>query len=124
MPYIYSSLSADHDFVSYDNHPRVGTPKAGVTIKGKANVQDAKTLETPQGVATRVSDEELELLKSIPSFNDMVKGGYLVIDEKAAHGHDADERGASMPKDKSKQDTAKDYEAMGKKAPKEEKAKK
>jgi len=124
MPYIYSSLSADHDFVSYDNHPRVGTPQAGVTIKGGANVQDRKTLETPRGAATNVTDAELELLKSIPAFNDMVKGGYLVIDEKATHGHDADEKGADMPKDKSKQDTAKDYKDMGKKAPTEEKAKK
>lgn len=124
MPYIYSSLSCDHDFISYDKHPRVATAKAGVTIKGKANVQNNKTLETPRGVATHVTDGELELLRTILSFNDMVKDGYLVIDEKAVHGADADERGASMPKDNSKQDTAKDYEDKGKKAPKEEKDKK
>lgn len=124
MPYIYSSLSADHEFVSYDKHPRVATAKAGVLIKGKANVQDKKTFETPRGAATQVTDGELELLRAIPAFNDMVKEGFLVVDEKAAHGHDAEEKGASMPKDKSKQDTAEDYKAMGKKAPTEEKAKK
>lgn len=124
MPYIYSSLTNDNTFCSYDNHPRINTPKAHVTIRGKANVQDKKTFETPRGVATQVTDDELALLKTIGEFNRMVKEGYLVIDEKAAHGHDADERGADMKKDKSAQDTAADYAAMGKKAPKEEKAKK
>lgn len=124
MPYVYSSLSNDNTFCSYDSHPRINTPKAHVTIKGKANVQDKKTFETPRGAATFVSDDELALLKTIGEFNRMVKEGYLVIDEKAAHGHDADEKGADMPKDKSAQDDAAKYKEMNKKAPKEDKGKK
>lgn len=125
MPYIYSTLANDNVFNSYDKHPRIATPKASVLIKGKAGVQNTKTLETPLGVATKVTDEELELLKTIGEFTRMVKEGYLVIDGEALHGHDADEKAADMNKDdKSKQDTAATYEAMGKKAPKEEKGEK
>lgn len=124
MPYIYSSLTNDNTFCVYDDHPRINTPKAHVTIKGKANVQDKNTFQTPRGVATQVSDDELALLKTVGEFNRMVKEGYLVIDEKAAHGYDADEKGADMEKDKSAQDNEQTYKDMNKKAPKEEKAKK
>lgn len=121
MPYIYSSLSNDNVFHTYDKHPRVATPKASIVIKGKANVQDKTTFQTPRGAATQVSADELELLKSIPQFARKLKAGFFVIDEKATHAYGAEEEGKNMPKDKSAQDTKKTYEDKGKKAPKEEK---
>lgn len=125
MPYIYSTLANDNKFQTYDKHPRISTPTASILIKGKAGVQDKRTLETPRGVATSVTDDELTLLKTIDEFNRMVKEGYLSIDEKAAHGHDVEEKAADMSSDdKSKQDTAESYAKAGKKAPKEEKGSK
>lgn len=121
MPYIYSSLSNDNVFHVYDKHPRVATPQSSIVIKGKANVQDKVTFQTPRGAATEVSADELELLKTIPQFAKKLKRGFFSIDEKATHAYGAEDAGADMPKDKSAQDTKKDYDDKNKKAPKEEK---
>lgn len=124
MPYIYSSLSNDNVFHVYDKHPRVATPKASILVKGKANVQDKVTLQTPHGAATEVTADELEVLKAIPQFARLLKRGFFVIDEKATHAYGAEDEGKNMPKDKSAQDTKKTYEDKGKKAPTEEKGSK
>lgn len=124
MPYIYSSLSNDNVFHVYDNHPRVATPKASILIKGKANVQDRTTFQTPRGMATKVSDDELKLLQTIPQFQRKLKAGFFEIDEKATHEHGAESAGVNMPKDKSAQDTEESYKKSGKKSPKEDKGEK
>lgn len=121
MPVVYSSCTADNFFPVWKGHARKDTYDKGVLIKGGANVQDKKTMMTPRGAATSVTVEELEALKADQSFMGFVDRGFMSIDEKGKHTHDADERGAELDKDKSAQDTSDDYAKMGKKAPKEEK---
>jgi hypothetical protein len=121
MPVVYSSCTADNFFPVWNGHARKDTYDKGVLINGGANRQHKKTLETPRGVATLVSAEELELLKADPAFQGFVKRGFMSYDEKAKNTHDAEEKGSEMDKDKSAQDTPQDYAKMGKKAPKEEK---
>lgn len=120
MPAVYSSCTSDNFFPVWKGHSRKDTYDKGVLIKGGANSQDKRTMITPRGVATVVTAEELEQLKADPAFMGFVERGFMSFDEKAKHGHDAEERGAEMDKDKSAQDTAEDYKKMGKKAPKEE----
>jgi hypothetical protein len=119
MPVIYSSCTSDNFFPVWKSHPRKSTYDKGVLIKGGANSQHKRTMLTPRGVATQVTSEELEQLKADPAFMGFVERGFMSIDEKGKNTHDADEKGADMPKDKSAQDTAKTYKDMGKKPPKE-----
>lgn len=121
MPYIYSSCSNDNFFPVWKSHPRIGSYEQGVLVHGKANVQNKKTMETPRGVATQVSKEELELLKVDPHFQNFVKRGVMVVDEKATHGYGAETAGEKMEIDKGAQDTAKTYADMKRKPPKEDK---
>lgn len=50
-----------------------------IVIKGKANVRDPKTLQTPKWAMTEVEKDELDILQSNPSFNRKVKAGYIVV---------------------------------------------
>lgn len=48
-----------------------------ILIKGGANKVDRKTLVTPQGVVTELTDEDFELLKSTPFYERMEKRGHI-----------------------------------------------
>lgn len=64
-----------------------------ITIKGNANVISNKTLVTPRGAITTISDEDLEILTKNASFNRMVENGYIVIHkDKKMHVEDLKER--------------------------------
>lgn len=96
--YVYSTLAAD---VSYNHYvaseivksliPGVA-PKAtqvpriekSVLIKGGAGVAPAgiRRLETPLGVSTPVTDDELELLEKNDVFQLHVKNGYITVRRK------------------------------------------
>lgn len=52
-----------------------------ITIKGGANVADKRTILTPRGVSTEVTDEQVEMLKKHPIFREHLKGGYVTIVE-------------------------------------------
>lgn len=125
MPAIYSTASADQIFPRWDNHPRTGKYDEAVTIKGGTGVQHRKNFQTPRGVATSVTAEQLEFLKSNPVFMEGVKNGYFFIDEKAkrASQEQAEEVAASdmESRDKGAQDTEETYQRSGKKAPKKAK---
>lgn len=81
MPYVYSTLTNQQNF--HDHHPPVNnirSIKHTVVIKGGANIPN-KQIVTHLGVATRVSDEDLEFLKKNATFKDFVKNGYITYDE-------------------------------------------
>ena len=65
--YVYSTVTAS---IAY----KIGDKT--IVIKGGANVAD-KHMWTPKGVATKVTREELEELRKIPSFSSREKEGYF-----------------------------------------------
>ena len=65
--YVYSTVTAS---IAY----KIGDKT--IVIKGGANVTD-KHMWTPKGVATKVTREELEELRNIPSFASREKSGYF-----------------------------------------------
>lgn len=126
MPVIYSTMSGDVTYNLFDNkNPRQPALKHQITIKGGAGVQK-KNLETPLGVATVVSDDDLKALKQSHLFKIHTDNGHVFIDEKASKKPTEEEieevvEEELAEKDAGAQDTAKDYEKKGKKAPKVDK---
>ncbi len=96
--YVYSTLAADVSYNHYINSEIVKSlvpgiaPKAtqipliekAILIKGGAGVAPAgiRRLETPLGIATSVSDEELELLEKNDVFQLHMKNGYIQVRRK------------------------------------------
>lgn len=122
MPVVYSTASADQIYPRWIDHPRVGKYDSAVVIKGGAGVQKSKTFITPRGVATTVSEEDLEFLRTIPAFIDGEKKGFFAVEEKArkASQERAEEVAAANLKetDGGAQKTETDFKKAGKKAPK------
>lgn len=84
MPHIVSTLSASQRYTEYHEvdmtNAKVGRPAAvkhSVLVKGGANVAGA--VRTPDGVATFVSDDDLDFLQSNRHFQDHVKLGFIKV---------------------------------------------
>lgn len=78
--YVFSTLAAD---VSYDTYKKgagdLPIKSSSVTIKGGTGIAD-KRLMTPHGaIATKISDEQLELLTHNPVFNAHVENGFVTV---------------------------------------------
>lgn len=92
-------------------------PGREVTIKGGANVAHRKTIITPRGVGTQVSDEDLAFLETDPTFLMHKKNGFLTIDS-VSDIRDADLAAADMEgRDDSAPDVEQDYTENGEKPP-------
>jgi len=111
MPFIYSTLTCGNTFVIYAPKP---DPRAlsritkRIEIHGGHGVNTLKGLVTPQGVVTKVTDEELELLQTSSSFRRQCDAGYLVVDNKKV---DPAKKAVDMnPKDESAPMTPKDFD--------------
>lgn len=65
--YVYSTVTASIAYTIGDKT---------IVIKGGANVTD-KHMWTPKGAATKVTREELEELRKLPSFASREKNGYF-----------------------------------------------
>jgi len=78
--YVFSTLTTAVSFVQYGPKRQGRFPETirRVTILGGANVP-AKTLVTPRGVVTAVSDDEAVFLSTNAKFAGMVKRGFLVL---------------------------------------------
>lgn len=80
MPFVYSTLTADNEYVSYtkgaSDMPRA---EQRVLIKGGAGVA-TKHLETPLGFVTEVSEDELTFLLKNPVFQLHVKNKFITYD--------------------------------------------
>jgi hypothetical protein len=81
MPYIYSTITASNAYTIYGQAPEGGLPSAQTIceIKGGAGVSD-KNFITPRGVATFVTDAQLEALNQCPAYLRHKAAGYLVED--------------------------------------------
>ena len=87
MPHIYSTMSAAVEYTLYNNDApaeakiaRAATPRKSILIEGGANVLIGQ--DTPVGVATQVTSEELALLKSNQVFERQLARGHLIIVEQ------------------------------------------
>ncbi len=117
MAYVISYESQSVEFPKYIR-TKTGVDVEGVVvINGGANVIDKKTMQTPKGVKTEVSKEDLEFLKTQYLFNFKVEhGSYEIVEsekkaeEKAKKGNGKKDRGAQL--------TAEDFIEAGQTPPK------
>lgn len=118
MPYVISSLSRDNVFAVYEKKSgNVLVVKKSILIKGGANVTNKKTLLMPNGVATEVSIEDLEILKENTGFKKFLERGFMKIMESGSKFKAQDEAEKMTEKDSSAQITEDDYKKKGQKAP-------
>ena len=119
MPYVLSKLSSTTVYNSYTKAANgLNIVTRHIEIMGGADVTD-KNLIMPNGVVTRVSDDELAILQNNKVFQKHVEGGYVKVFKVNPN---VDKEADKMPKDNSKQLTPSDYKKNGKKAPNTEKA--
>ena len=95
-----------------------------IHINGGANKIDRRTLVTPQGVVTELTDADFELLKQTDFYQRMEKRGHIRPVETKDAAEDTKKAGMKA-KDKSAQKTEADYgegekPVVGKKAEKAE----
>ena len=108
MAYITSKMATDVTYAFYTQGAnKINVVTDEITIKGGAGVINKRTLETPQGLVTEVTDEQLDKLKSHPLFQTHLQNGAIAVlgTEKAAQKADKD-----LKVDKSSQITPQDYE--------------
>lgn len=100
--YVYSTLTADQ---------RYRTAEGDVLINGGANLATRRTLDTPRGVATQITDEQFAALKrDSTSFAKHIENGFVTAEE--GKKRDANEVAENLAgKDKSAQLTKKDLMA-------------
>jgi hypothetical protein len=129
MPYVYSTATGSVSFHVFEkiseeeitrrkqsNSQEISIPKIlkTITIKGGAGLRTIRNIETPKGVATLVTDEDLEYLKTDFTFKQMVKNNFITFDEKSRNAKDIDKMVADLaPKDLSAQKTPEDYSRPG-----------
>lgn len=106
--YIYSTLSADNDIVMHSKNADGNLIKKGkVTLFGKANIANKKTLITPKGVMTPLDDKEYDLIKDNHSFKKWIEKGFITVESKT---EDVEKVSKNMTsKDKSAQKIDSDY---------------
>lgn len=116
MPYIISKLASGVDFNLYEKGKNNKYIRKGViTIHGGTGIADKRTLVTPDGVVTKVSDMELAALKKDVTFVRMERDGMLKITN--SNPSNLEKAVSDMTKDKSAQLTPEDYTKAGKKPP-------
>ena len=81
--YIVSYESASVEFPKWVRTKNGLDVQGSVLIKGGANVIDKKTMQTPKGIMTEVSKEDLEFLKTQSLFNEKIENGsYEIVDSE------------------------------------------
>lgn len=126
--YITSTMTSDVSYAIYEKLPG-GVMKIirTIEVRGGANVTDPKTLVTPRGVATEISEQDYILLEKNPVFQMHKKNGYINVIKESINKYEAQEL-AEDPKDLEQKDasaqvTKTDYEKKGKKTPRVKKDK-
>lgn len=114
MTYIVSHESASVEFPKWVRTKTGVDAQGSVVINGGAGVINKKTMETPKGVITEVSEEDLKFLKTQSLFNEKVANGSLEIVESEKKAKESSKKGK---KDKGAQLTAKDFEEAGQTPP-------
>lgn len=112
--YIVSHESASVEFPRWVRTKTGVDAQGSVIINGGAGVINKKTMETPKGVVTEITKEDLEFLKTQTLFNEKVESGsYEIVDNEKK----AKESSRKGKKDKGAQLTAKDFEEAGQTPP-------
>jgi DNA-nicking Smr family endonuclease len=96
-------MSCDNSYTVYEMSPAgMQVPVKEVIINGGANIAN-KSLFTPYGVVTSISDEEAELLQNNYVFKRQQEAGFIRIEkkeqdpEKVVSANGMTERDASAP---------------------------
>lgn len=79
MPTIYSTLTEPQQYTKYVTSGDTHKVVASVRINGGHGKADHKTLITPIGVATEVSDADYEILKENKAFQKHMERGYITV---------------------------------------------
>lgn len=108
--YIVSHESASVEFPRWVRTKNGIDAQSSVVIKGGAFVIDKKTMETPKGIITEITEDELKFLKTQTLFNEKVEQGSYEIVDSEKEAKKSSRRGR---KDKGAQLTAKDFEEAG-----------
>lgn len=112
MAYIVSHEAQSVEFPRWVKTQNGVTANSAILIKGGADVINKTTLETPKGIITEVSKEELEFLKTQWLFNEKVKNGsYEIVESKGKAETLSKQRKGT--KDKGAQLTAEDFKDAG-----------
>ena len=112
--FVVSKSSTALNFVQYNDAPANTIPKVlrSVTIKGGANVAQPKTFITPNGVLTRITQDDFDFLMKDEKFIDFMAKGFMSIISDDA---DVEQAARDMvKKDRSAPRTAADYGDAGK----------
>lgn len=118
MPYILSKLSNTQIYTQYAKGANnLNQIVKSVVINGGADVTN-KNFVVPDGVVTKISAEELEVLKANKDFQSHLEQGYV---KYFGGTPNVEKEAPKMEKDKSRQLTPEDFTKAGKKAPKIEK---
>jgi len=79
--YVWSTLTADQRYTLWKKGGAdLQIKDRGVLIKGGANVAN-KHLQTPRGVMTQVTAEQLEILEACPSFLRHKERGFIKVEQ-------------------------------------------
>lgn len=79
MPMVYSTLTETQKYTKWEKAGEVYVEVGSVVINGGHGKADKRTLITPIGVGTEVTDEQLEMLNSIKAFQDHKDAGFIEI---------------------------------------------
>ena len=110
MPYVYSTITNSTFYTQYrkTNANALGVIEKKVLIKGGHGVAVPKTIMTPWGVPTEVSDADLEFLLQNEAFQRHMKAGFITVDKKEVK---AEKKAVDMNlKDGSQPLTPKDFD--------------
>ncbi len=84
MPYVYSTITNSTTYCEYRKTApeSLGVIQKKVIIQGGHGVAIPKTIMTPRGVPTEVSDADLEFLLQNSAFQRHMKAGFVSVDKK------------------------------------------
>lgn len=97
---VYCTLTTDVEYTFWgtSQEGQALTPARMIRINGKANLPN-KTLLTPRGAVTAVTDEEIDALNGHPVFQMHKRNGFVTIEKR---GQDIDKVVSDMvPRDES-----------------------
>ncbi len=115
MPYVLSRLANATAYNVYTRSPSgVNIVTRRILIAGGADVTN-KNFIMPEGVVTKVTDEELSILTNNKVFQEHLKNGYINYYKTSPN---IDKEAGKLVKDNSKQLTDDDYKGKGRKSPK------
>lgn len=122
--YVFSTLAADQNYTGYrKGGAEMQIVEKQVFINGRAGVIDKRGVDTPLGVVTKVSEEDVKWLQDTNVvFQRHVANGFITIKDSAA---DAGDVAADMNRnDPGRQLTDDDYANANKNEAKPQKGKK